>query len=300
MPPVNQLDELLARWRDDLAAWAIPDAIIAAGRESPWVLPTQVFARRSDRLSAQPSGPSYERAFAALEPPGTVLDIGAGAGAASLPLRPRLTGLTAVDSSQAMLGLLADRAAAVGLPASCVLGTWPDVAAEVPVADVVTCHHVTYNVPDLLPFLTAMTASARRLVVVEMTALHPLTSLNELWVKFHGLARPRRPTADDVLAILTAAGVEFGSLAWQRPGGSDYPSMAELTDVTRRRLCLPPDRAGDVAAALVEAGVDPARPQDLASSGREVMTIWWSGDDSAAQAAWTRSGINELWASRFG
>ncbi len=196
-----------------------------------------------------------------------------------------------------MLGLLADRAAAAGLPARCVLGTWPDVAAEVPVADVVTCHHVTYNVPELLPFLSEMTSHARRLVVVEMTALHPLTSLNELWLKFHGLTRPQRPTAEDVLAILTAAGVEFGSVAWPRPGGSDYPSMAELTDVTRRRLCLAPERAGDVAAALVEAGVDPDAPQDLGSSGREVVTIWWSGTDSAAPA---RDGINELWASRFG
>jgi SAM-dependent methyltransferase len=289
MPPDNQLSELLARWRDDLAAWAIPEPILAGVSESPWVLPTRVFARRSDRLSAQPSGPSFERAFAALEPAGTVLDIGAGAGAGSLPLRQRLTGLTAVDSSQAMLDLLADRARAAGVPTACVLGTWPAVAGEVPVADVVTCHHVTYNVPDLLPFLTAMTAHARRLVVVEMTMVHPLTSLSPLWLKFHGLARPQSPTSDDVLAILAAAGVEFGSRAWRRPGGSDYPSMAELTDITRRRLCLPPERADEVTAALVEAGVDPVRPQDLASSGRDVVTIWWGGaaavPDFAALAA---------------
>jgi len=53
--------------------------------------------------------------------------------------------------------------------------------------------------------------------------------------------------------------------------------MAELVDVTRRRLCLPPDRADDVATALVESGVDPAHPKDLGSSGSDVMTIWWNG-----------------------
>jgi len=278
--------ELLARWRDDLAAWAIPEPILASVSESPWVLPTAVFARRTDRLSARPSGPSFEQAFAALDPPGSVLDVGAGAGAASLPLRSRLTSLTAVDSSQAMLEQAAGRAAAAGLPAQCVLGTWPDVAASVPAADVVTCHHVLYNVPDLLPFLTALTAHARRLVVVETTTVHPLTSLNELWLKFHGLVRPKGPTSDDVLAILNASGLEFGSELWRRPGGPDYPSMAELAEVTRRRLCLPPERAGDVAAALVEAGVDPARPQDLGSSGRDVLTIWWPGSaPGSAEAA---------------
>ncbi len=64
---------------------------------------------------------------------------------------------------------------------------------------------------------------------------------------------------------------------WQRPGGADYASFAELTDVTRRRLCLPPDRIPDVASALTEAGVDPEHPVDLGSSGREVVTIWWPG-----------------------
>ena len=48
-------------------------------------------------------------------------------------------------------------------------------------------------------------------------------------------------------------------------------------DVTRRRLCLPPGRAAEVAEALVESGVDPEHPVDLGSSGREVVTIWWDG-----------------------
>src|SRR6266568_8558493 len=40
--------------------------------------------------------------------------------------------------------------------------------------------------------------------------------------------------------------------------------------------------ADDVAAALVEARVDAEHPQDLCSSGREVVTIWWEGGSSAA------------------
>jgi hypothetical protein len=140
---------------------------------------------------------------------------------------------------------------------------------------VVTCHHVTYNVQDIRPFVAALTDAARRLVVVEMTATHPLTSLNDLWFKFHGLRRPDRPTASDLLAILAALGIEAGHETWRRPSGADYASFDELVDVTRRRLCLPPDRAGDVGRALQDAGIDPDRPVDLGSSGREVVTIWW-------------------------
>jgi len=241
------------------------------------VLPGTVFTRRADRLSAEPAGPSFERAWAALDPPGIVLDVGSGPGAACLPLLPRTTALTAVDADERMLGLLAERTSARGVRASCIAGRWPDIAGQAPTADVVTCHHVAYNVPDLEPFVTALTEHARRLVVIEVANVHPLTSLNELWLHFHGLVRPARPTGVDLLAILTAMNLRIGHERWSRPAGADYESFTELTDVTRRRLCLPPHRAADVADALIEAGVDPAHPQDLGSSGRDVLTIWWAG-----------------------
>ncbi len=282
------LDARLLRWTQDLAAWAIPDQILTSVTQSPWVLPGQVFARRADRLSAAPSGPSFDRAWAALDPPGSVLDVGTGAGAACLPLLPRTTTLSAVDADKAMLDLLAERTAAKGLADDrirLVPGRWPDVAPEVPAADVVTCHHVLYNVAGLAAFVTALTAHARRLVVVETAWTHPLTSLNELWLRFHGLRRPDRPTGDDVLAILAAMGLRTGHARWHRPAGPDYATFAELTDVTRRRLCLPPDRAGDVAAALTDLGVDPEHPQDLGSSGRDVLTIWWDGAADTAAAS---------------
>ncbi len=284
-PGQPPLAELLARWRDDLASWAIPDHITAAVTDSPWVLPTQVFARRADKVSAQPAGESYERAWAALDRPGSVLDVGAGAGAASLPLAARTTVLSAVDTSQDMLDLLSQRAAARGIELRTVHGSWPQSAPRVRQADLVLCHHVLYNVADLEPFVAAVTEHARRLVIVEIAAAHPLSSLNDLWLKFHGLRRPERPTCDDVLAILAAMGLSVHARRWHRADGADYPSMAELVDVTRRRLCLPTQRADEVADALIEAGVDPTRPQDLGSSGRDVLTIWWNGTAREATAA---------------
>ena len=271
------LTALLDRWREDLAAWAIPEHITAAVADSPWVLPRQVFARRADRLRRDPGGPSFERAWEALDPPGSVLDVGSGAGAACLPLAPRITALTAVDADDEMLGLLAGRAGGAGLAARTIHGRWPDVAGQVGPADVVTCHHVVFNVPDLGPFVEALTGHARRRVVIETAAAHPLTSLNPLWLRFHGLRRPEGPTAADTIGILAAMGHDPRHTGWSRPAGADYGSMAELVEVTRRRLCLPPERAGEVETALVELGINPGRPGDLGSSGRDVVTIWWEG-----------------------
>lgn len=271
------LGELLDRWRDELAAWAIPEHIIAAAPESPWVLPRQVFARRADRLAAEPHGASHRRAWGALDPPGSVLDVGAGAGAACIPLLPRTTALTAVDGDAEMLTLLADRAGALAGRVALVQGAWPDVAPEAAPADLVTCFNVVYNVPDILPFLAALSASARRLVVLELTAHHPLVSLNPLWLRFHGLRRPDGPSADDLLAILAAMGIQAGNERWQRPAIADYASFTELTEVTTRRLCLPAERSPEVAQALLEAGADPQAPADLGTARRDVVTIWWSG-----------------------
>ena len=207
------------------------------------MLPRQVFARRADRLRRDPGGPSFERAWEALDPPGSVLDVGSGAGAACLPLAPRTTTLTAVDADDEMLGLLAGRAGEAGLAARVVHGRWPGIGGQVGPADVVTCHHVVFNVPDLGPFLDALTGHARRRVVVETAAAHPLTSLNPLWLRFHGLKRPEGPTAADTIAILAAMGRKPGHTEWSRPAAADY-AVDGGTGRSDQAPAVPAARAG--------------------------------------------------------
>lgn len=262
-------------WADALAAWRVPQPILDAAPDSPWVLPEDVFSRRAERAIAKPGGVSYDRAAEALADGGSVLDIGAGGGAASLPHAARITELTAVDAHLSMLDDLAHRAARLGLAPRLIVGGWPAVAAETPVADVVLCHHVLYNVPELGPFVQALTGHARRRVVVEITQRHPLTALNPYWWRFHGLKRPDGPTADDAVAVLRSLGIAVEVERWRRPATAEYESFARLVDVTRRRLCLPPSRADEVAEALRDEGVSPDKPPDLGSSGDDLVTLWW-------------------------
>src|SRR5689334_115022 len=89
-------------WKQALATWAIPPEILAAAPESPWGYPTALFTRRAEAALAQRT-PSAEVALAALPEGGVVLDVGCGAGAASLPLASRAGTLIGVDPSADLL-----------------------------------------------------------------------------------------------------------------------------------------------------------------------------------------------------
>ncbi|GGM35343.1 hypothetical protein GCM10012275_03260 [Longimycelium tulufanense] len=258
-----------------MAAWRIPDEVLAGAEDSPWVLPRHVFTGRTDEQIAHPGGASFTAAHSALVPPGSVLDIGAGAGAASLPLADRATEITAVDTDQQLLAEFRRRAEPRNVAARTVVGQWPDVADQVEPVDVVLCHHVVFNVAELGPFVEALTAHARRLVVVELTERHPLTALNPLWRHLHGIERPTGPTYADAVAVLAELGIHPDVVRWRRPPRAEHPDFTTLLDITRRRLCLPRSRTDDVAAALAELGYDRGTTPDLGSSGDDVVTVTW-------------------------
>jgi SAM-dependent methyltransferase len=275
---VAALTELAGRWRDDLARWSIPDEILAAVVESPWRMSPALFAHRADAQLRAPHGPSYNRALDALPAGGTVLDVGSGAGAAGLPLAIARDGsIVAVDISADMLDELAERADTHGVRSLCVQGRWPETAVPACRADVAVCKDVIYNVPELPGFLSALTSYARNRVVVELTGQHPLAPLNPLWQRFHGLRRPERPSAEDVYEIAAAMGLRPSAERWTRPTHGPYGTFAELIEVTRTRLCLPPERTDDIAAVLCELGTDPDEPYLPGTRTRPAMTLWWSG-----------------------
>lgn len=259
------------RWGEALAAWAIPAEILDRAPAKPWGCPTGLFARAAEEAVAPDAGlrPTTRRAAEVLPDAGRVIDVGAGGGAASLPLAPPAAHITAVDESPGMLEAFASLAARRGVDHTEIQGSWPEVAAKVEPADVVVCAHVFYNVADLEPFVAALTGRARRRVVVELTAAHPHVHLNPLWGRFHGLDRPTDPTADDALAVLAELGLEVGVERWEAPGRWETAPREELVAFARQRLCLPVERDPEVAAALDEF---------FAPGPRQLVTCWWAGD----------------------
>lgn len=267
----------LERWREQLDGWAIPSEILAAAPESPWGYPVGLFRSRARRAGSRPATPSNLEAARSMPEGGSVLDVGAGAGAASLPLAGLARRLVAVDESPAMVASFLDAADAAGVPAEAVEGRWPEVAGRVGPADVVVCHHVLYNVADLAPFALALTGHARRRVVAELTDRHPLAGLRPLWRRFHDLDRPTGPGADDAVAALGAAGLEVDRQDWEQPDRFGFDDFDELVAFTRRRLCLPAARDPEVAEALLDEGTRQVDGVWVSGQPRRVTTLSWPG-----------------------
>ncbi len=253
-------------WAEQLATWGIPAAILDQAPQSPWIHPVQSFRPEGDLAV---DTPSRHRALEALLHPGgnvssSVLDVGCGGGRAAFGLTPPAAEVVGVDHQAVMLTVFTEEAERRGVGCSTVLGDWPAVAASTPRCTVAVCHHVAYNVADLVPFLVALSAHAERRVVLELPLAHPLSVLSGMWKHFWGLDRPTRPTAHDAHAVAREAGFDariemFETAAPAKPV-SDQDVM-----FTRIRLCLPAERDPEVRAYL-EA--HPAPPRQLAA-------IWW-------------------------
>lgn len=261
-------------WSDQLQAWAIPDEIRAAAVSFPYEMDPALFRPATDNTAA--SSPSLAttravEAFVADDRPRTrrsVIDVGCGGGAATMAVASEVGEAVGVDQSTAMLHAFAEEAAARGISAKTVEGTWPASAPAAGEADLVLCHHVAYNVADLGPFVLALSRAARRRVVMELTLAHPQTSNAPLWRQFWNLDRPSGPTAEDALAVIQEVGIP-ATLETGPAGALRRQADLEARAATATRmLCLGPERLADVQAA-VEAL--PAR------SNRRAV-IWWDLD----------------------
>ena len=247
-----------------LAEWSIPEPLIADAPESPYFFDPQVFIEIADAsLAREEDTPSDAVARDALPGSGSVLDVGVGAGTASLRLNPGH--VMGVDPSGELLTAFTERAARHGIVATAFEGRWPEIAAEVPLADVVVCHHVCYNVADLAGFAAALSSHARNRVVVELTTVHPMTWMAPYWEAMHGLRQPDRPTVGDAIEVLTALGADVREQRWKR----EYQMLGETgphqVDRIARRLCLPPARHGELAALL--AAIPPPASERLRPCG---------------------------------
>jgi hypothetical protein len=144
-------------------------------------------------------------------------------------------------------------------------GFWPAVADATPSADVVTAHHVVYNVGDIVPFLRALDEHARFRVVLEMPDHHPLASMTAAWRHFWQLERPVGPTPSDLVDVLEEFGVHAHREQWSGAMRAEQ-NLEWAAHFMRIRLCLPSSREDEVRDFFA------TQP---ALRTRELSTIWW-------------------------
>lgn len=268
-------DGVFERWRRELDGWGIPAEILAKAPESPWGFPVDLFRVPARIDGEKASSPSTARALEALPEGGSVLDVGVGGGAASLPLAGRAGLVVGVDRSDVMLASFRDAARERGVAAEEIVGRWPDVEAETPVCDVVVCHHVLYNGTDLERFVPPLDAHAGRRVVIEMTPAHPLAWMADLWRRFHGLERPSRPTADDALDAIRSLGLEAHREDHQVESVAGFERREDAIALVRRRLCLSKERDVEVTEAIGDRLVQRDGLWSTGPPRETLVTIWW-------------------------
>ncbi len=245
------------RWREQLAGWAIPNHILEAGDHSPWAMPSGCFAP-----GASPSTSATTERCAEVLGGGTVLDVGVGGGRASLHLpASRIIG---VDVRPHLLELAVSEAKRHRIDFEPIVGEWPEVAGRVGCADLVVSSHVVYNVAEIESFVDALASHARKRVVLELDAAHPMCRIREAWWAFWELDRPDGPTWHDLADVLRSLGVETASVLTQVPAHKTEVTPDEVARL-RTRLCLPEGRDPEVESWLSR---QPRQP-------RSVVTLWW-------------------------
>lgn len=193
-----------------------------------------------------------------------MLDIGCGGGAAVFALVPPATHVIGTDRQEDMTNLFARTATERGVSCATYSGSWPEVALEVPTADVVVSHNVLYNVPNIVSFAAAANEHARRRVVFEITEFHPQTVRKPLWKHFWDLDRPVGPTAGLAVAALAASGLQVQSEPSAATPRDDERASTVDAAFWCRQLCLPQDRVDEVANLVADLEF----PKDR-------VTIWW-------------------------
>jgi SAM-dependent methyltransferase len=252
-------------WAAALASWDIPPEIMATAPADPWAWAVARRVRATEQALTTDS-PSVRRAREALPDGGSVLDVGCGAGSASLPLCPPATSVVGVDEDAEVLAAFAEQAERRGVAHHEIVARWPDGADEVAAADLVACHNVIYNVADIEPFVAALADHARRRTVIEVTSEHPRAWMSPLWRVVHGIDRPVHPNVDDAIEVLAQLGIEPLVERWIRPSPMSRDTEEELVAFVRQALCLGLDRDPDVASVLREH----PPPKE-----RELATLWW-------------------------
>jgi len=249
------------RWRESLDAWAIPEWILAQAEEDPWIHPPVLF----EVPDVIDDTPSHERAAEVLDGDSSLLDVGCGGGIAAMAQASRVAKVIGVDHQREMLAMFERNARARGLGCQTVEGFWPSVAKMTPVADVVTAHHVVYNVPDVVPFIEALDDHALRRVVLELPTHHPLSTMSAAWEHFWNLERPSSPTPDDLIAVLAEMGISASQERWE--GAMRVESnLDQAAHFMTIRLCLPANREGEVREFLEQHPPAPTR---------SLATVWW-------------------------
>jgi len=239
----------------------------AAGADQPGYWDRRAAGFKAS-LQGRPEDPFLDFLEPWLSPRKTVLDVGAGWGRHAVPLTARVDWVTAVEPSEGMRELLEPA------PNLTVIASgWED--ADPAPADLVICCHVLYGVPEVVPFLEKLEASARERVFVYLRDRPPPLPAEELALEL-GFARTRMPEFRDLYPVLRQLGVAPEVAMLRYPSRPVYASLEAAEAEVQAALGERWDQAR--GRAFLESRLVPDGGGRLA---------WDAGEMVAGVAHWT-------------
>lgn len=136
-----------------------------------------------------------------------VVDVGGGAGRVCLPIALRCAEVLNIEPSAGMRAEFEASAAEAGISnARCIGADWPAAAAGIE-GDVVLVANVTYFVREIVPFVAALTAVARKRVVISVWSVPPPNDAAKVFELIHGEPHAPAPNHQDLLPVLWEMGL---------------------------------------------------------------------------------------------
>jgi SAM-dependent methyltransferase len=272
IPPVDGL----RRWKDIVERRRVQmDAAYArAGIDSADYWGRRAQAYRAALHERTDEDPFLVRVKSALDADTTVIDVGAGTGRHTIALAPLVKRVTAVEPSDAMLGLLRQDAEEQRLTnVETVASDW--LSAAVAPADLVICSHVLYPIGDIAPFVRKLAEKAKGRVFI-YTRVDAMPTDMGLWGAFYGVPLQLQPSHLDLLNALAELGIVPDVEIVEHRFTWTFASLDEAVVHVRNSLCLRED--DDVATAKLRGLL-------------EARLITWANGRLGPQIGSTRSAI---------
>ncbi len=171
----------------------------------------------------------------------TLLDVGAGFGAAAVPIARAGFRVTVVEPSEAMLEYLERWATEerVRDRIDVVPRRW--LEADVERHDVVLCAHVLYPIAEVAPFVTRLVDAARSACLIAMRAAANESVPASLFLELHGEERVPQPTLADLCGVLGELAVPYEARTWTSPSTWTYDSIDEAEEAISETLLVGDD-----------------------------------------------------------
>ncbi len=206
----------------------------------------------------------------------SVLDVGAGVGALTVPLARSVEAVTALEPSPVMLEELRANIACNRLGnVTCIPAAWGK--AEVPPHDLILVANVSPIFNDLLGFLTAAEPLARRAIALVQN-VGPGTEkfyLGELYPLLRGRPYPGRDDYLKTVTLLHSLGIYANVQVIGYHFDQPFKDLQEAVEFWKEQMRLDdPDQERPLRAFL-QTKLQRVGPRLIAPMQRQSAVIWW-------------------------